>query len=243
MTRFLEWLKPYYDHGFIQLCAATATVCAVIVALWPHFNRWSRKAKLNIEIPRAYAGERIRPQSVGGGAADDIYAIIVRLRVRNVGETAAIAVRLTATDFYLRGGHGKSLTCSIEDLSELDLPSEGKHLEHLPPGLAARCTLCGRSVHGSERSPFVFGSAPGSTSITSIGGVVTKFNFDQSKVISPDGIHLIRIIANATDITPSEHFIALEVTENVSLRLATRQEKRAIKKADSTRAALEISAG
>lgn len=246
MTPFLTWLKPFYEAGLIQLCAAAMTLLAVMVALYPHFDRWRKRARLRVEIPKGYIGEVIEPQvihtAVGqpGQSANPSPPVsrycVAKIRLRNVGKTAAVGVRLTATDFYI-SDNGR---CSLESMPESPLPPDGPHMEQLPAGLVTGFGLCGSSVVGHNVSHFQVGGAPGGIGGASSDGAC-KFNYRRPTLAS--GIHFVRLVACADGVTPATHFVALEIGHTAKVRLATKLERKAIRKADSARAAVEISEG
>lgn len=238
MTSFLKWLKPFYEAGFIQLLAASGTLLAVCVALWPHFNRWRLRPRLCIEIPRGYVAETILPQIVGNVLPENVqaHAKVAKIRVRNVGKTAAVGVRLTATDFYFFD----SGRCSLEAIPESSLPPVDSRTEQLPAGLTMLFSVCGCSIHGDAVSGFRVGGAPAGNG-GSIGSGPVRMTFSNGKPTLRPGLHFVRVVASAEATTPTTHFLALEIGDDVQLRLATARERRAIRKADSARTAVEIS--
>ena len=168
------------------------------------------------------------------------YSTVANLRLRNFGKTAAVGVRITAVDFYLHEGIGKSATCSVESIKETLLPLSGHRSDTLPYGLAAVFTVCGSAVLAGNISGFRIGGAPAGASSSSAGKTTVSWGGGQA--LQP-GLHLVRLVAHANGIAPTTHFVALEIgrqPNQVGLRLATRQEKAAIKRADLTRTALEI---
>ena len=240
MNSFLKWLKPFYEAGAVQLLAASGTLLAVCVALWPHFTRWKTRARLSVEIPKGYVAEKILPQSIGNALRDEesLYAKVAKLRIRNIGKTAAVGVRVTATDFYF----SDSGQCSLEAITESLLPSADARIEELPAGLTMRFSVCGCSVHGEAVSGFRVGGAPGSSGVC-IGSGPARVTFSSDKPPLRHGLHFVRIVVSADAVTPTTHFLAMEVGDEVRLRFATAQERRAIRKADCDRAAVEISKG
>ena len=235
MTSFLKWLKPFYEAGFIQLLAASGTLLAVGVALWPHFNRWRTRARLCVEIPKGYTGETIVPQIVGNvpAAIARMHAKVAKLRVRNIGKTAAVGVRLSVTDFYFIEA-GK---CTLEAMPESQLQPVGSHIEQLPVGLTMLFSVCGCSVHGDAKSGFRVGGAPASFS----GGMGTevKVAFSGDKPPLRPGLHIIRLVVSAESVSPTTHILGLEIGDDVRLRLATKSERRIVRAADRERTAVE----
>lgn len=239
MNSFLQWLKPFYEAGVIQLLAASGTLLAVVVALWPHFVRWRKRARLCVEIPNGYFGETILPQVFGNALpTTKVYAKVAKLRLRNIGKTAAVGVRLTATDFYVADAAG----CSLESIPESPLPATDSRIEQLPAGLTMQFSVCGCSVQGEALSGFCVGGAPAGFG-ASIGSKPANVIFSNDKPALRHGLHFVRVVAFAEGIAPSTHFLALEIAADVRLRLATARERRAIRKADSARTAVERSKG
>lgn len=240
MSSFLKWLKPFYEAGAIQFLAASGTLLAVCVALWPHFNRWRTRARLLIEIPRGYVAEKIFPQSVGNPLRDEgsVYAKVAKLRIRNIGKTAAVGVRVTATDFYF----SESGQCSLESISESLLPSVDSRGEQLPVGLTMHFSVCGCSVYGEAVSGFRVGGAPSGCG-GSTGSGPARVTFSNHKPTLRAGLHLVRLVVSADAVIPTTHFIAIDVADEVRLRFATAQERRNIRSADRGRDAVEVSRG
>jgi hypothetical protein len=241
MTPFLTWLKPFYEAGLIQLCAAAMTLLAVMVALYPHFDRWRKRTRLRLEIPRDCKGERIEPiqLNTGPNQSAPCFAVVTKIRLRNVGKTAAVGVRLTATDFYAY----EEDACSLVSIPESPLPPDRPHLDQLPAGMMTRFSVCGSSCIGDSRSGFVVGGAPGGIAVGGPGGQTLPFSHHPQETLSESVNYLVRLVAYADGVTPSTHFVALEIRGGAKVRLATKRERKAIRKADSARAAVEISKG
>jgi len=240
MTAFLKWLKPFYEAGLIQLLAASGTLLAVGVALWPHFNRWRTRARLSVEIPRGYVAEKLLPQSVGNFSHDteSVYARVAKLRIRNIGKTAAVGIRVIATDFYF-SELGK---CSLESNTETSLPPLDGRVEQLPAGLTMCFSVCGCSVHGNAISGYRVGGAPGSSAVTiAFGQTLVKFTGDKPTLRI--GLHFVRLVVSADAVVPSTHFLAIDIGDEVRLRFATAEERRTIRSADRERDAVEVSRG
>lgn len=239
MTSFLQWLKPFYDAGCIQLLAASGTLLAVCVALWPHFNRWRTRARLSVEIPRGYVAERILPQSVGHFSHDteSVYARVAKLRIRNIGKTAAVGVRVIATDFYFFEP-GK---CALESNTETSLPPLDARVEQIPAGLTMCFSVCGCSFHGDATSGYRVGRVPQTT--VTIGGGQTFVKVSGDKPTLRIGLHFVRVVVSADAAIPTTHFLAIDVEDEVRLRFASAQERKSIRIADRERDAVEVSRG
>jgi|LakMenEpi03Aug12_release.lakeMendotaPanAssembly.Ray.scaffolds.fasta_scaffold161915_2 hypothetical protein len=240
MTTFLKWLKPFYEAGFIQLLAASGTLLAVCVALWPHFNRWRTRARMSVEIPKGYVAEKLLPQSVGNFSHDteSVYASVAKLRVRNVGKTAAVGVRVIATDFYF----SEPDKCSLESNTETSLPPIDARVDQLPAGLTMCFSVCGCSVHGNAISGYRVGGAPGSSAVT-FGAGQTSVKFTGDKPTLRIGLHFVRLVVSADAVIPTTHFLAIDVGDEVRLRFASARERRTIRNADRERDAVEVSRG
>ena len=184
--------------------------------------------------------EKILPQFIGTVPHDkeSFHAKVAKLRIRNIGKTAAVGVRVTATDFYF----SDSGQCSLEAIAESLLPSADARIEQLPAGLTMCFSVCGCSVHGEAVSGFRVGGAPSGFG-GSMGSGPAKVTFSNEKPTLRSGLHFVRLVVSADAVTPTTHFLAMEVGDEVRLRFATAQERRGIRKADRDRAAVEISKG
>ena len=168
--------------------------------VWPHFNRWKTRARMSVEIPKGYVAEKLLPQSVGNFSHDteSVYASVAKLRVRNVGKTAAVGVRVIATDFYF----SEPNKCSLESNTETSLPPIDARVDQLPAGLTMCFSVCGCSVHGNAISGYRVGGAPGSSAVT-FGAGQTSVKFTGDKPTLRIGLHFVRLVLTCISSRPN----------------------------------------
>ena len=95
--KLLEWLKPLNDSGLINALGVIATFAAVVVALLPTFWKWKQRPKLTVLLKAVEI-----KNTVGGVLAQQQISTTSRMLIRNVGGSAALAVRAVVTDAYVQ---------------------------------------------------------------------------------------------------------------------------------------------
>ncbi|MEP6685477.1 MAG: hypothetical protein ABJB22_01760, partial [Verrucomicrobiota bacterium] len=228
MNHFLQLLKPYYDAGFIHAVGVLAILAVVVVALLPHFLRWSRRPRLRIAIPGNYHAPRqeFSNEQIG------VYTLSAPFILRNAGRSIASNVRAVATDFYKFLPSPKAL---CEHVRSSQHALEGSEIDLLA-GFSTPVLLCSFTSAGLFKSGFVVGrSIKCSFSFPSAnnpkvpaGGV--KFNPPPD--LDP-GTYVVRVVISGSNVLPTSNLILMELGgetnpelgEEIKLGLAGRRER------------------
>jgi len=244
MHWFLQKLVPFHQAGFVQLMAACVTFAALLLALWPHWDKWRKRARFRIEIIKGDTGREreMIPGHFGSSMGSQASAgppifteRAYKITLRNYGKSAASNVKLVATQLYAWNGQ----ECIALPFDEFSFGNRNKD-EALAAGLTTQFLICGCSRTATRNSGFRLGCTPGTRQGFNTGA---DLEFDESGFHFPSGESIVRLVAFADGVSPSTHFIVVNTEVPAVLRIATKEEKKAVKKADARTADLEITVG